>query len=132
MQMVARWFAPMDGDSNGRVSKEEWAEVFDSLGGGKGYLSPRDIRKLLLGPPPSARRAPVAVAPPSEESSRGPSAATLLKGLVQGELGSYWEGPRVNQKAPDFDLPLQKGKGRIRLSQFEGQKPVVLIFGSFT
>ena len=133
MQMVARWFGPMDGNSNGRLSKEEWAAVFDKLSGGKDFMSPRDVRRFLLGPPPSIRpAAPVAQAPPSEESRSGPSVSTLIKGLAQGELGSWWEGPRINQEAPDFDLPLQKGKGRIRLSKFKGDKPVVLIFGSFT
>jgi peroxiredoxin len=34
--------------------------------------------------------------------------------------------------APDFTLPLQNGKGEITLSQFRNEKPVVLIFGSFT
>lgn len=138
MQMVARWFGPMDGNSNGRISKEEWAVVFDRLSDGKGYLSPRDIRKLLLGPGPGVRPAPQPVArqpepaPAEPENDGGPSVGTLLKGLAQGELGSWQEGPRIDQEAPDFDLPLFEGQGRIGLSQFRGKMPVVLIFGSFT
>jgi hypothetical protein len=34
--------------------------------------------------------------------------------------------------APDFDLPLLNGSGRVRLSSFRGAKPVALIFGSYT
>jgi len=33
--------------------------------------------------------------------------------------------------APDFDLPAQDQKSRVRLASFRGQ-PVVLIFGSYT
>jgi hypothetical protein len=40
--------------------------------------------------------------------------------------------PRVGDLAPDFELPLAGGGGTLRLSQFQGQKPVALIFGSFT
>jgi peroxiredoxin len=34
--------------------------------------------------------------------------------------------------APDFDLPRQGSGERVRLSQFRGGKPVVLVFGSYT
>lgn len=34
--------------------------------------------------------------------------------------------------APDFDLAEHKGEGRVRLSQFHGERPVVLVFGSYT
>ncbi len=51
------------------------------------------------------------------------------------ETGSLREGDR----APDFDLEelenYDAGRidpGRVRLSDFEGEKPVVLIFGSYT
>jgi peroxiredoxin len=56
----------------------------------------------------------------------------LILGLLSGELGSMREGPRVNQRASDFTLQTQDGKGQIRLSDFRGKKPVVLVFGSFT
>lgn len=39
---------------------------------------------------------------------------------------------KVGDPAPDFLLPLVKGKGEIRLSAYQGKKPVVLIFGSYT
>jgi peroxiredoxin len=42
------------------------------------------------------------------------------------------EGPAINQQAPDFILRTQDGKRQVRLSDFRGKKPVVLVFGSFT
>lgn len=34
--------------------------------------------------------------------------------------------------APDFDLETIDRSGRVRLSQHRGQRPVVLVFGSYT
>lgn len=43
------------------------------------------------------------------------------------------EGPlRVGDEAPDFRLPLVDGSAQVLLSSFRGQKPVVLVFGSYT
>ena len=39
---------------------------------------------------------------------------------------------KVGDVAPDFSLPLLKGKGEARLSEYREKKPVVLIFGSYT
>ena len=40
--------------------------------------------------------------------------------------------PRAGDPAPDFELSDVTGEQRVRLSDFQGQKPVALIFGSFT
>ncbi len=40
--------------------------------------------------------------------------------------------PKVSEKAPDFELLDVTGEHRIRLSDFHGVRPVVLVFGSFT
>ena len=40
--------------------------------------------------------------------------------------------PKVGEHAPDFDLDLHDGSGRVRLSSYRGDRPVVLIFGSLT
>ncbi|MFQ5506441.1 MAG: EF-hand domain-containing protein [Planctomycetota bacterium] len=41
--------------------------------------------------------------------------------------------PEVGESAPDFELPIAKDPGRrSRLSEFFGQAPVALIFGSYT
>jgi peroxiredoxin len=40
--------------------------------------------------------------------------------------------PKVGDLAPDFELRDIKGENTIRLSDFQGKKPVVLVFGSYT
>lgn len=40
-------------------------------------------------------------------------------------------GPEVGEPAPPIELPTTAG-GTLRLDAFRGQKPVVLVFGSFT
>lgn len=40
--------------------------------------------------------------------------------------------PKVGDQAPDFSLSALDGKQTVKLSQHKGEKPVVLIFGSFT
>ncbi len=42
------------------------------------------------------------------------------------------EAPMVGEDAPDFTLETRDGSESIRLSKFEGDRPVVLIFGSWT
>ena len=41
-------------------------------------------------------------------------------------------GPNVGEVPPDFDLKLVGSEEWVRLSSFKGQKPVALIFGSYT
>ena len=35
-------------------------------------------------------------------------------------------------QAYPFDLPLLEGEGRVRLADFTGERPVALVFGSYT
>ena len=39
---------------------------------------------------------------------------------------------QVGDVAPDFELQYKKSKETVQLSSFRGEKPVVLIFGSYT
>ena len=39
---------------------------------------------------------------------------------------------KVGDPAPDFNLPTADGRAQVQLSSFRRQKPVVLIFGSYT
>ncbi len=39
---------------------------------------------------------------------------------------------QVGDAAPDFNLETTDKKSRVQLSSFRGQKPVVLVFGSYT
>src|SRR5262249_45180319 len=61
-----------------------------------------------------------------------PTQAILIRSLFEGSLGSMQEGPRVNDKAPDFKLKTMDGKETIQLSKRIGPKPVVLILGNYT
>ena len=40
--------------------------------------------------------------------------------------------PKIGELAPDFELSDNTGEKSVRLSDFRGKKPVVLLFGSFT
>jgi hypothetical protein len=50
---------------------------------------------------------------------------TLWKDARAGHL-------KVGDPAPDFTLPLLDRSASIRLSSFQGVRPVVLVFGSYT
>ncbi len=41
-------------------------------------------------------------------------------------------GPRVGELAPDFSLRRLGATERVRLSDFKGQRPIALAFGSYT
>ena len=41
-------------------------------------------------------------------------------------------GPHAGDVPPNFNLKLMGFENRVRLSSFKGQKPVALIFGSYT
>lgn len=40
--------------------------------------------------------------------------------------------PKRGELAPDFELADVQGLNAVRLSDFRGQRPVALVFGSFT
>ena len=40
--------------------------------------------------------------------------------------------PKVGDLAPDFELGASQGDTSVRLSSFRGERPVALLFGSFT
>jgi hypothetical protein len=75
--------------------------------------------------------------------SQGPDAIGRFMARVPGPMymvmpfETLWNHTRagtlaVGDLAPDFDLPLHDGSGRVRLSEFRDRRPVVLIFGSYT
>ena len=58
----------------------------------------------------------------------------LLLKSGNGHPGDFRRVDTVHEGdvAPDFRLKMLNGRRRVRLSQFRGKKPVVLIFGSYT
>lgn len=128
--LAGQWFGRTDADANGRISRQEWDALFDKLAKGKDYLTSEDLKKLL--PPAPPPKGTGKGKDPSAKSGSGmPSPATMMYGLLTGEIGSLNEGPRPGQRAPDFTLPTHDGTRQISLKDLRG-KPVVLIFGSFT
>jgi Ca2+-binding EF-hand superfamily protein len=117
-----QWFRAIDANSNGRIAHEEWEAFFAKASKGKGYLTPDDLRDMLQ--PPEKKK--------EDKSKDEPSPWVFAKGLLSSELGSFHQGPAVGDRAPLFALKTQDGKQEIRLSDYRGKKPVVLIFGSFT
>jgi Flp pilus assembly protein TadD/peroxiredoxin len=61
------------------------------------------------------------------EAAREKAAAARLKGA---EPSDAW--PHVNETAPDFTLSQLHSPNSIRLQNFRGKSPVVLVFGSYT
>ena len=111
-----------DADHDGKLSAEEWQSLFKQAARGKDALTPDDLRVLLFPPPPK---------PPAGPPPGMPSKTTLLVGLLNSELGSASEGPAVGRPAPDFTLSGPDGK-EITLHQYRADRPLVLVFGSFT
>lgn len=141
MRLVNRLFSRIDADHNERITTDEWTAVFLQATKGKEDVAPQNggavlngkekltreqLHALLFPPPP----------PPSPPTKKNegllPFPVVLIKGVFEGELGSFHEGPAVGKAAPDFTLPRYDEQKTISLSQHRGNKPVVLIFGSFT
>lgn len=123
LAQAGQWLGRADKDSDRKLTKAEWSALFTKAAGDKGHLTAEDVRALLNPPPPPRPKGP----PPGM-----PSKETLLAGLLSGEVGSPHSGPKLGAVAPDFTLKTQDGKQTLTLSDFRGDKPVVLIFGSFT
>jgi hypothetical protein len=124
MSQARRFFGPLDQDHNGQITRDEWEAFFDRAAVAEDSLTAADLQAALFPPDPEKSK--------DSPSNSGPTPLGLLQGFASGELGSVEEGPAIGQQAPDFLLADHAGERRIRLSQYHGQKPVVLIFGSFT
>lgn len=112
-----------DRDGNGKLTREEFQQLFEDLDADqKGYLALDEVRDAL--------------SPPTDSSAGAnrpdkPSRSTLVLGLARQEIGSLQPGPNVDEAAPPFELKSLDGE-TVALSQVIGPKPVVLIFGNFT
>jgi len=123
MRLSYSFFLRADAAHNEKITAAEWQSLFKQAAGGKDSLSREELHALLFPPSPL---------PPKNPMADMPSPGVLLKGLFNGEIGSFHEGPAVGRLAPDFTLRTPDGDKSIRLTRFRGKKPVVLVFGSFT
>ena len=111
-----------DRDANGKLTKDEFTQLFDTFSGGKGdYLAIDELRDQFQQPPSNSE----------EPHPDQPSRSTLIMGLKNQEVGSLQPGPNVDEVAPDFTLSTPDGQP-VTLSKEVGDKPIVLIFGNFT
>ncbi|MCG8651671.1 MAG: EF-hand domain-containing protein [Pirellulales bacterium] len=132
---VSDIFSRLDDDSNGRLTMDELERWFKRSAQESEFLSFEDL-KIALG---------YGAAPPKRRGSAGPRRDPrwrMMELLLRGEMGSLTEGPELESEAPELDLPLvalnEQAGGLeltdrfVKLADVRGQKPVVLIFGSFT
>jgi thiol-disulfide isomerase/thioredoxin len=118
---INRIFRRLDSKGAGKLTKEDWEKVFEKAAGGKDHMTSDDLRDLLLTGFSS-----------SFGPGDGPDPAMLIRGLFAGEIGSFNEGPKVGQPAPNFVLKRVDGKGTIEIGKLIGEKPVVICLGNFT
>lgn len=118
----------IDGDANGQLTPAEWNLWFDALAGKKGYVSQDDLIPLFL-----ERKAPGGMGTPVPMKAPVPKTRLpVVCSYISGDVGSLSEGPDVGEPAPYFSLLTVDGKNKFSLSKNREQKPLVLIFGSFT
>jgi hypothetical protein len=109
----------IDTTSDGRITPEEWLAVFTKSAKEKGYLTDEDLEQLIY--LPRVRK--------SQKEQQSLVGWLERQGDNAKEFG---KGPTLGELAPDFELRSPDGRTSVRLSSFRGNKPVVLIFGSFT
>lgn len=112
-------FYEIDSDRDGQVTTDEWLAYMKKLGRGKDRLAMDDLLPLVL-----------TESKPQPKSSKGTD-GMLLKAIIDGDIGSWFEGPDLGSRAKDFTLRSLDGAS-VTLSDSFSTRPTVLIFGSFT
>jgi hypothetical protein len=118
----AMLFRFADQDGNGKITADEFTQLFQQLDSDSaGFVSLDDARAALKEPSDAN----------DDKRPDRPSRSTLVLGLARQEIGSLQPGPALNEEAPDFTLRSLDGDS-VTLSAEIGQQPLVLIFGNFT
>lgn len=105
----------LDADADGELSQEEIAsaprvlQAIDQSGDGK--VDPAELAAIA-------------------GSRRGRRPGEIITPAAKAERRA--DRLKRGDAAPDFTLPLISGKGEVTLSSFQGKRPVVLIFASYT
>lgn len=120
-QQARALFSMIDADKDGQVSADEWQAFMTKLAKGKDYLVQEDLLEFFM-----------ASGKPRTRTRSKMEKSALINAYYCGDVGSWFEGPALNGRAPDFTLRSADGKTSITLSDSYGKKPVVLIFGSYT
>ena len=114
-------FARLDRNEDGVLTEDDFPQAAGARGG--------DRMRRGEGPGRGEGRA-------RGDRPRGERSALGERG---GERGSRRGGGRDGESgapegewAPDFELPYDEGEGTVRLSSFRDERPVALIFGSYT
>src|SRR5579872_4118229 len=119
--VLNRLFRRIDTSGDGKLTKEELDVFFKMVAKDKDHFTADDLRQAMI------PRGPGGFGP-----GDGPSIPVLVRGLLSGEVGSMYEGPKLGETAPNFTLKTPDGKETISLKKLIGPKPVVLILGNFT
>ncbi len=116
-------FFMSDRDGNGKLTQDEFAQLFQNLAGESSeFIALDDVRDQFQPPARSGS---------DDKRPDRPSRSTLIAGLKNQEIGSLQAGPKLEEIAPDFTLKSLDGQD-VTLSKVIGPKPVVLVFGNFT
>lgn len=111
-----------DQDGNGKLTREEFAVIFEQFDReGAGELCADDLKDAFT---PSKR--------PPQADPNDPTREILLRGLDRQEIGAWNAGPGIGETAPDFTLKTVDGKADVNLRERHREKPLVLVFGNFT
>jgi hypothetical protein len=65
-------------------------------------------------------------------TSQGRTVSPALRAALEAVVARDEMGPPVGTYPPDCDLKRLGTAERVRLSSFQGQRPVALVFGSYT
>jgi len=80
----------------------------------------------------AAARKGLEVIPNPDGETEVATRSTLVKALLNRDIGSPRPGPSPGDRGPDFTLPTDDGRARVTLSKLVGPRPVVLVFASST
>jgi cytochrome oxidase Cu insertion factor (SCO1/SenC/PrrC family)/Ca2+-binding EF-hand superfamily protein len=111
-------FKMADDNSDGRLTTEEWQSLFERQLGEGTSLNEQQLEELIYRP--RIVKAARELSLRKSDSEYSPRSLAAVKVPQPGDM------------APDFELASPDSGNKIRLSQFRGQKPVVLVFGCYT
>jgi len=110
-------FKSIDKNSDGRITAEEWQAVFAKTTKEKDFLNDHDLLQLV--------HLPGVLKAERQSKSKG------LESFLENQ-SRLPKPPGLGEMAPDFSLASPDGLKNVKLSSFQGKKPVVLIFGNYS